>query len=113
MSMTINSPLSVRVQVKDIFVSWNYADGHQTTGDKTLRLVSVSWEPPIWTGNSGTASSITIVPSPVTYVEPGASTLTFTFHQSYDHEDGLPTEQIVINLEPLACNHSISASYTQ
>ena len=93
-------------------MSWYHDRGHQTGNDKTLRLVSVSWEPPIWTGDSSGPSQ-TIIPSPVTYVKPGTSTLTFTFHQSYDDFNGLPTEQIVINLEPLACNYSISASYTQ
>jgi hypothetical protein len=114
MSMTVTSPLTVPVRVQDIFVSWYYERGHQQGGDKTLRLISVSWEPPIWTGDSGTASSITIVPSPTTYVQPGTSTLTFTFHQSYQNYNGLPVEQIVVNLGP-ECTppYSIQASYTQ
>jgi hypothetical protein len=114
MSLRINNPLTVPVQVQDIFVIWNHNDGHQTGSDKTLRLVSVSWEPPIWTGDSGVASSITIVPSPITYVQPGTSTLTFTFHQAYDNYHGIPTEQIVINLASVCTPaYSIQVQYTQ
>jgi hypothetical protein len=114
MRLRVVNPLTVPVQVQDIFVAWDHDSGHKTGSDKTLRLVSVSWEPPIWTGDSGTASSMSINPSPTTYVQPGSSTLTFTFHQAYDDFSGLPTEQIVINLAPVCTPpYSIQASYTQ
>jgi hypothetical protein len=108
MSMTITSPLTAQVQVQDIFVVWNHDRGHQQGGDKTLKLISVAWEPPIWTGPPSNGPSITIVPSPTTYVQPGTSTLTFTFHQSYDNwnsaspSTGSP-EEILINLVPSGC----------
>jgi hypothetical protein len=73
----------------------------------------VAWEPPIWNGPPSSGPSILIVPSPVTYVQPGTSTLTFTFHQAYDDANGQPDEQILINLEPLACNYTIQATYTK
>jgi hypothetical protein len=56
-------------------------------------LVSVAWEPPIWTGPPSDGPSITIIPSPTTYAQPGTSTLTFTFHQSYDNWEGPPPAQ--------------------
>ena len=105
MSMTITNLLTVPVQVQDIFVIWNHDEGNQPPGDQTLRLISVSWEPPIWTGNSAGPSQ-TIIPSPTTYVRPGASTLTFTFHQSYDNwekkNEGQP-ERILISFASPGC----------
>jgi len=103
MSMTITNPLGVPIEIKDIFVVWNHDKGNQGGGtppDRPLILISVSWEAQIWTGTS-TGPSITIVPSPTTYIQPGTSTLTFTFHQSYDKEDR--SEEILINLAPLGC----------
>lgn len=87
MSLTVTNPLTVPVQVQDIFVIWNHNTGHQTGQDKTLKLVTVAWEDPIWTGNSA-GPSISVVPSPTTFLQPGTSTLTFTFHQSYDNWEG-------------------------
>jgi hypothetical protein len=114
MSLRINNPLGVPVQVQDIFVAWDHDHGHSSPGDTTLRLVSVAWEDPIWVGDSGIASSITIVPSPTTYVQPGISTLTFTFHQAYDSYHGIPTEEIVINLAPVCTQPGfIRVQYTQ
>jgi hypothetical protein len=89
MSLTVRNTLSVPVQVKDIFVIWNHNFGHQSTSDKTLRLISVSWESPIWTGPPSNGPSITVVPSPTLLLLPNdTSTLTFTFHQSYDNWEG-------------------------
>jgi hypothetical protein len=114
MSLRINNPLGKPVLIQDIFVAWDHDTGHNPPGDKTLRLVSVAWEPTIWSGDSGTASSITIIPSPTTYVQPGTSTLTITFHQAYNDFSGQPTEQIVINLAPVCTPpYSIQATYTQ
>ena len=82
MSLVITNNLTTPIQVKDIFVIWNHNNGAQ--GNQPLRLISVSWEPPIWSNNPGSnGPSQTIIPSPTTYVQPGASTLTFTFHEAY------------------------------
>jgi hypothetical protein len=99
--MTITNPIGAPIEIKDIFVVWNHDKGHLgTAGDRPLSLVSVSWENQIWTGTS-LGPSITIVPSPTTYIQPGTSTLTFTFDQSYDKED--QSEEILINLAPSGC----------
>jgi len=103
MSMTISNPLGVPIQIKDIFVVWNHDKGNQGGGtppDRALSLVSVSWEDPIWTGTSP-GPSITVVPSPTTSIQPGTSTLTFTFNRSYDKEDS--SEEILINLAANGC----------
>ena len=103
MSMTITNPLGVPIQIQDITVWWNHDKGNQGGGtppDRPLVLVSVSWEDPIWTGTSP-GPSITVVPSPTTYIQPGTSTLTFTFNQSYDKEDR--SEEILINLAANGC----------
>lgn len=115
MSLTLTNPLTVPVQVQDIFVIWNHNYGHQSSSDKTLRLISVSWESPVWTGSSA-GPSISVVPSPTALLDPGTSTLTFTFHQSYDNWEGTghPTldnqtpETITINFA--SCPQVISVS---
>jgi hypothetical protein len=87
MSLTLNNPLPVPVQVSSIFVIWNHDYGHQTGGDKSLRLISVLWESNIWSGSS-LGPSQSIIPSTTSLLDPGSSTLTFTFHQSYDNWEG-------------------------
>ncbi|MCI0550327.1 MAG: hypothetical protein L0287_05190 [Anaerolineae bacterium] len=79
---------------------WNQDTGHQLGSDKTLKLNSVSLESQFWSGTSN-GPSLTIIPSPTTYIPTGTSTITFTFHQSYDNFDG--TEQIIINLATNGC----------
>ena len=103
MTLTITSPVPSPVQIQNIFVVWNNDKGHQTGGDKTLKLESVSLGSQIWSG-SNNGPSVTINPSPVAYIPAGTSTLTFTFHQSYDNQDG--SEEILINLAAPGCTGS-------
>lgn len=104
MSMTVTNPLGVPIQVQDITVWWNYLKGNQGPGgDRALILISVAWEPTIWSGIDD-GPSITIVPSPITYIQPGTSTLTFTFDKPYDKENH--TEEIYINLAANGCTGS-------
>ena len=100
MSMTITSPLTVPIQIQDVFVVWNHDKGHQLGFDKTLNLNSVSLGSQFWSGTSN-GPSVTITPSPTAYIPTGTSTITFTFHQSYDNFDG--TEEILIHLATNGC----------
>jgi len=100
MTLTINSPVTTPVTIQDVFVVWNNDKGHLAGSDKTLRLQSVSLGGQFWSGNSS-AASITIIPSPSASIPNGTSTITFTFHQSYDNPDG--TERILINLSTPGC----------
>ncbi|MGZ9165967.1 MAG: TadE family protein [Anaerolineales bacterium] len=119
MSLVVINNLGTPIQVKDIFVVWNHNYGHDR-GDRTLKLISVAWEPPIWNGPTSNGPSITIVPSPTTYVQPGSSTLTFTFNQSYDNweghghqnKDNQTPERILISfLTPGCTSYTIDVSH--
>jgi hypothetical protein len=103
MTLTITSPVPSPVEIQDIFVMWNSDKGHQTGGDKTLKLQSVSLGGVIWNGTSN-GPSVTINPSPAAFIPAGTSTLTFTFNQSYDNFDF--TEEILINLAAPGCTGS-------
>lgn len=103
MTLTITNPVASPIQIQNVFVVWNHEKGHQTTGDKTLRLTSMvlgsqsSSSSPL----PSTGPSVTITPSSSMYIPNGTSTLTFVFHQSYDNFDG--TEEILINLSSPGC----------
>lgn len=102
MSVTITNQLNADLQIKDVTVQWNHDKGHQTGSDKTLRLQSASLGgTTFWTGyNIG--PTLTIVPSTLTYITAnGQSTITFTFHQSYDNWDN--TENVSITLANPGC----------
>jgi len=104
MSLIITNLLTVPIQVQDIFVTWNHNEGAQ--GNKPLRLISVSWEPPIWNGPPSNGPSQTIIPSPTTYAQPGSSTLTFTFHETYanwEKLNGDTPERITISFASPGC----------
>ena len=100
MSMVITNPLAIPIQIQDVFVVWNHDKGHLAGADKTLNLTSVSLAGNIWSGASN-GPSLTITPTPTAYIPTGTSTITFTFHQSYDFFDG--SEQIFINLATNGC----------
>jgi hypothetical protein len=100
MTLSITSPVAASVQIQDIFVVWNHDKGHQTTGDKTLRLIAVTLNTQFWNGTSDGPSQ-TVIPSPTAYIPNGTSTLVFTFHQTYDNFDG--SEYILINLATPGC----------
>jgi hypothetical protein len=82
-------------------VTWNDDKGHQTGGDKTLRLQNITiGSTTVWTGNSTNVSTIPFV-NPAVIPPLTSVTITFTFHQSYDNFDG--TESIYINLSTPGC----------
>lgn len=103
MSMTITNPYGALL-INDVTVTWNHDKGHQTGGDKTLDLMSASLGAAFWTSAVGApGESQTITPTSSTYVPAGSSTISFTFHQSYDNWDIPPTESISITLNAPGC----------
>jgi hypothetical protein len=102
MTLSITNPYAYAVRVKDVYVVWDHDRGHRTGNDKTLRLRSVSLGAQFWTGDIYAQShSITPVPPTDVLIPSGASTIIFTFHQSYDRSDG--SEEILINLSTPGC----------
>jgi len=98
MSMTINNPLGVALTVQDVTVTWNHDKGRQ--GNKTLSLTNATLGTSFWSGNIN-APSYTITPASLT-VPNGASTIIFTFDNTYKNLDG--TERIFINLSTAGCS---------
>ena len=94
MSMTVTNPFPFALTMNDVTVTWNDDKGHKTGSDKTLSL-RVVWVngAPIWTGNISGRSTFSFAATPI--FPPGTSTITFTFHQSYDNAE--PTDAILIN----------------
>ena len=86
-----------------LFAVWNHDKGHQSGGDKTLRLTRITLAGvTIWMGNaSGPSITLAYVPSAGITLPVGSSTIVFTFHQSYDNEDG--TERITMQFTNNGC----------
>ena len=106
MSMTITNPWNFPLTTGAGIVSWNDDKGHQTSGDKTLRLQNITiGSTIIWTGDvTGVVAQSFSNPAVIPAAIPPATTtvtITFTFHQSYDNFDG--TEKIYINLSTPGC----------
>jgi len=107
LQMSITNDTGATLTASQITLSWNHNDGHHTGNDKTLRLRQVSLGSAVWTGNVY-APSYTITPYSPT-IPTGTSTITFTFHQSYDDLDY--TERVLILLANNGCaNYSIDSS---
>ena len=99
MSMTITNPTTMALQLADIFVRWDHDKGHEVGLDKTLILQQVSLNSTtLWTGSQAgpTYTFLTNATLPA-----GTSTITFTFHQTYDRSDG--SENIRLNLATDGC----------
>jgi len=103
MTMTITNPNAYAITVKDIFVVWNHDKGHQVGTDKSLILQSASLgATPFWTGNSlGPSDTLTSITPLIIPGNGTVSTITFTFHQSYDKFDN--SEELLINLSTPGC----------
>ena len=103
MTLSITNPVPSPIQIQDIFVVWNHDKGHKIGSDKTLQLTSISVGSQSWSGSPlpSDGPSVTITPSSPLYIPSGASTLTFTFHQTYDNLDS--SEEILINLASPGC----------
>ncbi len=105
MSMTITNPYSFTLVMRDVTVTWNNDKGHQTGNDKTLRLLGASiGAVPFWTGDIGNRSTYTIPTTAIIPAGPVTTTISFTFHQSYDNPD--PTENILINFLTPGCENN-------
>jgi Flp pilus assembly protein TadG len=101
MSMTITNPWNFPLITGAGTVTWNDDKGHQTGGDKTLRLQNITIAgTTVWTGNSNNVSTMAF--SDPAVIPPNSTvTIILTFHQSYDNFDG--TENIYINLSTPGC----------
>jgi hypothetical protein len=100
MFMTFNNSTGSAITIQSITVFWNHDKGHETSGDKSLQLTSVTLGSQIWSGTSFGPSQ-TINPSGTVTIPTGVSTLIFGFDTSYDNPDG--TEEILINLAAAGC----------
>lgn len=103
MSLTITNPYTA-VTVSSIKVTWAATNGHQMGSDKTLKLLSANLGTTFWSGINDSTGSYTITPTS-TLTIPGnntSSTITFTFHQSYDNPKS--TDSITINLSTAGCS---------
>jgi hypothetical protein len=107
LQMSITNNTGTPLTASQVTVSWNHDDGHQTSGDKTLRLRSVNIDSSTWSGDYY-APSYTVTPySPI--IPTGPSIITFTFHQSYDNVDY--TERVLILISNNGCqNYSIDSA---
>jgi hypothetical protein len=103
MSLSITNP-HASVTVSSIQVIWDAVKGHQTGSDKTLILQSANFGTTFWSGLNDSSGNYTITPSS-TLTIPGnnaTSTITFTFHQTYDNPDN--GDSIKINLSTPGCS---------
>jgi len=100
LTMNINNQTGANLEIERVIFQWNHDKGHQLGTDKTLVLKSASLGGvTFWSGdNTGPSSTI---PSPAVTIPVGTSTITFTFHQSFDNWDG--TEFVEIYLLNPAC----------
>ena len=100
MSMRITNQTGISLLVKDVFVIWDHDRGHSEGNDKTLRLQQASINgTAFWSGDED-GPSFVMMPNTVS-IPSGASTISFTFHQTYDRSDG--SERIQINLATQGC----------
>jgi hypothetical protein len=111
MTMTITNPYSYAITIKDLYMVWNHDKGHQVTDDKSLVLLNASLgSQQFWIGGS-VGPRVDITPSTPLLIPSGTTTITFTFHQSYDRIDF--TEAIFINLATPGCEgYPINATLT-
>jgi hypothetical protein len=99
--MTINNTLADALQISNVTVTWNNDRGHKTGSDKSLILESASLTGTFWSGTNY-GPTYTITPASATYIPASTtSTISFTFHQTYDTWDN--TESITINLSTPGC----------
>ncbi|MBK9927672.1 MAG: Ig-like domain repeat protein [Anaerolineales bacterium] len=98
--LPINNTLPSALLIKDVTVTWYESKGHSTGSDKTLILKTAKiGSTTFWTGSDADGTN-TITPASPTYIPTGASTMTFTYHQTQDRWDD---ESITINLSTPGC----------
>jgi RHS repeat-associated protein len=102
MTMTITNPTGVPLTMQDVYVAWNHDKGHLLGDDKTTRLQQAALNGVVlWSGN---AIGPTLTFSTAATIPTGTSTLSFTFHQTYDRWDN--TESVTINLATSGCEQN-------
>jgi len=99
MEMTIINNTGHRLTAAQIYVEWNHDRGHQTGGDKSLRLRKVTLDSQSWSGDLQSPSAYLEAYYP--YIPIGRSTIQFNFHQDYELTDG--TERIIITISTPGC----------
>ena len=102
MTIDINNPFSVTLQVSAVFVKWNHDKGHQTGDDKTLELRNATLGGvTIWNGNApGPDTTINVI-SGGSIPANSTSTLAFIFQQTFDRWDN--TEVVEIFFDNPGC----------
>ncbi len=96
MVINITNPFTSLLQISTIKVTWNHDKGHQTGGDKTLKLDKVNLDATlIWDGNElGPDATINIFQSSPVIPASSTSALTFIFHQGFDRWDNTESVQL-------------------
>jgi hypothetical protein len=110
MSMSVNNPLAVALQIKNITVSWNHNDGHRgpNNADHTLKLQSlkIGGGSDLSTGTQN-GPNFTFTPSTAQFIPAStpATLFTFNFNQSYDTWEAGPeaNETVTITLDTPGC----------
>jgi hypothetical protein len=104
LTMTINNPTGVNLEVDRVLLQWNHDKGHQSGSDKTLILQSASLAgTTFWSGsNPGPSTNPKITPSPAVSIPTGTSIIVFTFHQSFDNWDN--SEIMELELRNIGCS---------
>lgn len=107
MEMGIINGTGHLLTVSQIYVEWNHNAGHDSTGDRTLRLRQVVIGSDTWNGDLFAPSAY--IPAFYPSIPTGESTARFVFHQTYDTTNG--TERIVVTLGNPGCiNYPIDSS---
>lgn len=99
MSMNVINNTGYEIQVSKVIVSWNNTRGHQTGGDKTLRLKHADFGGYFFDGDIYAPSYD--IPGLYPLLGPGVTTITVSFHQTYDNTNG--TEQFLIYTSTNGC----------
>ena len=104
LTMDINNPLLVPLEIGEVTLTWNHDKGHQTGDDKTLKLQFANINGAVFWSGDEIGPTKTITPNPGLFIQPGSSTITFTFHQVFDRWDN--TEQLLIHFSTPGCENA-------
>jgi hypothetical protein len=107
MEMGISNNTGHVLTVSQVYVEWNHDAGHDSSGDRTLRLRQVLIGTDVWNGTIAAPSAY--IPAFYPNIPIGDSAVRFAFHQNYDIPDG--TERIIITISNPGCiNYPIDSS---
>jgi hypothetical protein len=108
MEMNIFNNTNHILSTAQLYVEWNYDNGHQSGSDKTLRLRQITLGEHAWEGDLLSPSKFFTDFYPP--IPQGGSTIRFIFHQTYEHPDG--TERIILTIGTPGCiNYPIDSSH--